>query len=90
MLSLALAGAAAAFLTVAMVARADDTACVGKVPAIHVLTEPLSSTNDMNAVRGEFWSFQNYGENDRCAGACSTRCASRSCCRSCFRASRRG
>ncbi len=72
MLPLALAGAGAALIAWAAVARADDAACVGKVPAIHVLAEPLPSTNYMNDMRGEFekqWqttvSFQNYGENDR-------------------------
>ncbi|WP_428375587.1 extracellular solute-binding protein [Lichenicoccus sp.] len=53
-------------------AYADGDTCVGKVPAIHVLSEPIPSTNYMNSVRGEFekqWqtsvSFQNFGENDR-------------------------
>ena len=67
-----LAVAGATCIALAPVARADDTACVGKVAAIHVLAEPLPSTNYMNANRGEFeklWhtsvSFQIYGENDR-------------------------
>ena len=56
----------------ALPAYAANDACVGQVPAIHVLSEPLPSTNYMNSVRDEFeqkWktsvSFQNFGENDR-------------------------
>ncbi len=67
---MALAGASIA--TAMPAAHADDAACVGKVAAIHVLSEPTPSTNYMNSVRGEFekqWntsvSFQNFGENDR-------------------------
>lgn len=67
-----LAGLGATFGMLAQPAHADDNACVGKVPAIHVLSEPIPSTTYMNSVRGDFekqWktevSFQNFGENDR-------------------------
>ena len=68
-----LAGVGAALAAFAPAAyAADDNACVGQVPAIHVLSEPIPSTNYMNSVRDEFekqWktsvSFQNFGENDR-------------------------
>ena len=72
MLPVMLACAAAALAAFALPAYADDNACVGQIPAIHVLSEPLPSTNYMNSVRDEFekqWktsvSFQNFGENDR-------------------------
>ena len=65
-------GLAAGCLATGGLAEADDAACVGKVPALHILSEPLPSTGYMNDHRGEFetrWkttvSFQNFGENDR-------------------------
>lgn len=69
---MALAGASVAMVMAMTPARADDSACVGKIPAIHILSEPAPSTNYMNSMRGEFekqWrtsvSFENFGENDR-------------------------
>ncbi len=65
-------GALLATAAASPAAHADDDTCVGKVAAIHVLSEPLPSTNYMNAHRSEFeqrWrtsvSFENFGENDR-------------------------
>jgi multiple sugar transport system substrate-binding protein len=68
-----MAGLAALLPMLAQPAHADDAAaCVGKVPAIHVLSEPQPATEYINSMRGEFekqWKtsvdLSNYGENDR-------------------------
>jgi multiple sugar transport system substrate-binding protein len=66
-----LAGMVAILPAVASAAE-EATACIGKIPAVHVLSEPIPATEFMNKHRGEFESkwqtkvdFSNYGENDR-------------------------